>query len=92
MKRVHGIVHGEVQGVGFRAFTQRHATALGLSGWVRNLYDGNVEFLAEGETEKVREFIRLLGTGPRCAIVSRLEILEEEETEAPPGEFFDIRF
>jgi len=53
LARVHGIVHGRVQGVYFRAATQQQARRLGLMGWVRNCGDGTVEFLAEGAGEKV---------------------------------------
>jgi hypothetical protein len=48
MHRLHAVVHGRVQGVGFRYFVMREARALGLSGWVRNQADGSVEVEAEG--------------------------------------------
>ena len=54
-KQVHCVVRGRVQGVFFRASAQREATRLGVTGWVRNLSDGSVEIVAEGEDERVRE-------------------------------------
>jgi acylphosphatase len=46
--RLHAIIEGHVQGVGFRNFVQIIAKLIGVTGWVRNLYDGNVEVIAEG--------------------------------------------
>lgn len=54
---VHLIVKGRVQGVSFRATTTKKATEYGLSGWVRNLPDGNVEVMAEGEKENLNKLI-----------------------------------
>ena len=51
MERLHGMVHGDVQGVGFRYFIMREAQRLGLRGWVRNRDDGAVEFVAEGRRQ-----------------------------------------
>ncbi len=67
-------VYGRVQGVGYRYFTWRLAEGLGLTGYVRNLPDGKaVEVVAEGEREKLEEFIRQLESGPRLARVERVE-------------------
>ncbi|TRO54393.1 acylphosphatase, partial [Candidatus Bathyarchaeota archaeon] len=57
MIRAHITVEGRVQGVGFRANTNRMANQLGLKGWVRNLRDGKVEIIAEGEPELVDRLI-----------------------------------
>ena len=81
---------GVVQGVGFRAFTQRVAESLGLSGWVRNLPDGRVEVLAEGDEEVLCHFVKELWKGPRLSRVDRLEIIKEEENEPLFG--FSIRY
>ncbi|HCA81566.1 MAG TPA: acylphosphatase [Bacteroidetes bacterium] len=70
----HIVVQGLVQGVGFRYFVFRIAIRLGLGGWVRNLYDGNVEVLAEGERSLVEELIKDLKIGPRSAQVKDLTI------------------
>jgi acylphosphatase len=60
----HYLISGRVQGVGFRAFTRRTASGLGLRGWVRNLADGRVEALVAGTPEKVRLFEAQLKIGP----------------------------
>ncbi len=76
-------VSGLVQGVGFRAYTQRVAESLGISGWVRNLPDGRVEVLAEGDEEVLCHFVKELWKGPRLSRVERLEIIKEEEEDEP---------
>ena len=55
----HYLISGRVQGVGFRAFTARHATELDLKGWVRNLNDGRVEAVATGPATVLEEFEKL---------------------------------
>jgi len=70
--RVRVRVEGLVQGVFYRATTQRQARALGLKGWVRNLPDGAVECLAEGEKGDVEELLRWLARGPTGARVDRV--------------------
>jgi len=86
---VHIVVTGLVQGVGYRWFTARSAGALGLCGYVRNLYNGNVEIVAEGERSIVEELIKDIKIGPRSAHVSDLHI----EWVAPTGTYhrFEIR-
>jgi acylphosphatase len=72
--RVHIIVEGLVQGVGFRWYAARKAEALGLAGHVRNLYDGTVELEAEGDRSLLEELIRALKVGPRSARVTNLRL------------------
>jgi acylphosphatase len=72
IKRVHVIVEGHVQGVGFRYFTVEQARRLGLSGWVRNLPSGAVEAEAEGPREDLLTFLELLEEGPAGAYVRRV--------------------
>jgi len=67
---VHVFVDGRVQGVGFRYFVKELASQLSLTGWVRNLEDGRVEILAEGEKNNILEFIDHVRIGPRNAFVS----------------------
>ncbi|UCG83389.1 MAG: acylphosphatase [Dehalococcoidia bacterium] len=68
-------VHGHVQGVNFRYFVERHADALQLNGYVKNLSDGRtVEVRAEGEKEKLDELLKLLRTGPPRARVDRVDV------------------
>lgn len=70
------LVHGRVQGVGFRYFVARHANRLGLTGWVRNLPDGRVEVLAGGAPERLGELESSLKVGPPHAWVEGMEISE----------------
>lgn len=72
----HAYVSGRVQGVYFRQSTQQQAEALGLDGWVRNLADGRVEVLFEGEPEAVEAFGEWLWRGPERAEVSAVEVEE----------------
>jgi acylphosphatase len=76
------VVSGRVQGVGFRFFSQETALHEGLTGWVRNLPDGRVEALVEGELEAVVRMERALRTGPRGARVDRVYIDDEDPTGA----------
>lgn len=69
---IHAIVTGRVQGVGFRYFVQREASRLGLVGWVRNLAEGNVEVLAQGEPKAVDALVAKLRQGPSLAWVQHL--------------------
>ena len=70
----HILVSGLVQGVGFRYFVNRTAVALGLRGYVRNLYNGHVEIEVEGNRSLIEEFIKRVKVGPRAAQVSDLKI------------------
>ena len=63
MERLHAIVHGDVQGVGFRYFVQRKGQQLGLQGWVRNNDDGTVELVAEGTRQQLEQLKRALEEG-----------------------------
>jgi len=74
MKRIHAVVRGRVQGVGFRASAAHEARRLGLRGWVRNLFDGTVEVLAAGEDAAVDGLAAWLKQGPRGAHVTGLDI------------------
>jgi len=74
MKRVNVIVSGRVQGVYYRASTQEKAQSLNLSGWVRNLPDGNVEFEAEGSEEDVDALIMWAWSGPAAARVDHVDV------------------
>lgn len=74
------LVRGRVQGVGFRAFVQRHGRALGLVGYARNLADGSVEVVAEGPEGSLELLKRRLQEGPRAARVTSVQ-----EVEPPDG-------
>ena len=75
--RLVAVVHGYVQGVGFRWFVEREAAGLGLSGWVANRADGSVEVVAEGPDEMLGELVLRLWEGPSSASVSEVEISRE---------------
>lgn len=83
VKRVHLFVSGRVQGVWFRQGTAQQAQALGLTGWVRNLSDGRVEVVAEGEAWRLERLIAYCHDGPPLARVEEVEVVEEPAT----GEF-----
>lgn len=72
------VVRGRVQGVWFRASTQRMAQGLGLSGWVRNLPDGGVEALFEGAPLAVQSAVEWCHDGPEHARVDSVELFAEE--------------
>jgi acylphosphatase len=71
---VHLFVRGRVQGVFFRASTQKTAKGLGLTGWVKNCSDGSVEIQAEGDKAKLEEFIAWCRKGPPLASVSGVDL------------------
>ncbi|MDQ3803298.1 MAG: acylphosphatase [Acidobacteriota bacterium] len=77
-------ISGEVQGVGFRYFTQRVAARHQVVGYVRNLADGRVEVLAEGAPESIEGFKHDLAAGPRHARVGQVEELNLEPTGQYP--------
>jgi acylphosphatase len=87
---VHIVVNGMVQGVGFRYFVRHHARQLGLTGWVRNLPNGDVEIMAEGNRESVERLIVEVRRGPHSAVVSNADIIWKE----PSGLFedFDVAY
>ncbi|WP_329376539.1 acylphosphatase [Streptomyces sp. NBC_01351] len=90
MVRKRVIVSGVVQGVFFRDTCRREALAHGVSGWVRNLPDGDVEALFEGGEDAVEAMVRWSRTGPAAAVVRAVEVHEEPVApEAPSG--FDVR-
>lgn len=76
---VHCIIHGRVQGVGFRAWTRRTAAAKNLDGWVRNLPDGTVEALFAGEEEAVSQMVEVCRKGPVFSRVIRIDRLQAED-------------
>jgi len=85
--RAHVYVSGRVQGVFFRSETQDEALRHGLTGWVRNLPEGRVEAVFEGDKDKVDRLIEFCRRGPPGARVSRVDVQWESYT----GEFRDFR-
>ena len=80
------VISGRVQGVGFRWFTKDVAAREGVTGWVRNLPDGRVEALAEGDADAVTRVERLLQHGPPGARVQSVNAITEE----PSGAYRDF--
>ncbi|RKU07489.1 acylphosphatase [Candidatus Poribacteria bacterium] len=84
------LISGKVQGVGFRNFTQINAKQLGVNGYAKNLPNGKVEVIAEGDKAQLDALVALLKKGPRFARVDSLEFDERPFT----GEYktFGIRY
>ncbi|RLI15150.1 MAG: acylphosphatase [Candidatus Hecatellales archaeon] len=88
--RAHVYVAGRVQGVFFRWYTRDEAEKLGVKGWVRNLPDGRVEAVFEGEKEAVERMIEFCRRGPPAAEVENVEVRWETPTGEHKG--FKIRY
>jgi acylphosphatase len=86
-ERLHALVEGLVQGVGFRYFVSYYAEELQLTGWVRNLWDGRVEILAEGTRTVLEKMLEHLQKGPRGAQVSKVDV----QWQAATNEFMEFR-
>jgi len=84
--RAHVLVSGKVQGVFFRSSTKDKAEELGISGWVRNLSDGRVEAIFEGEKEDVDKMVEWCRKGPEYARVTGIDVFMEDYK----GEFKDF--
>jgi len=87
MKRVHVFISGRVQGVWFRSYTEAEAKKLGVKGWVRNLPDGRVEAVFEGEDSAVDKMVAWCHKGSPYAKVEKVEVIEEPYK----GEFTDFK-
>jgi len=90
LARLSVVVHGRVQGVFYRDFTRTQAIALGVTGYVRNLPDGNVETVAEGAREALESLLAQLRMGPPSARVDQVEVQWGDHR----GEFvrFEVRY
>ena len=88
-RRAHAVVIGRVQGVSYRAATASQARRLGVSGWVRNLADGNVELEVEGDDVQVATLLAWCEQGPPAARVVRV-LVEERALVGEGG--FEIRY
>jgi len=76
--RAHVVISGMVQGVFFRSHAVHQATSLGLTGWVKNLDDGSVEAVFEGDKSQVEKMIKWCHKGPSMAIVEKADIKYED--------------
>ena len=88
--RAHVFISGKVQGVFFRATTRDIARRYGVTGWVKNLWDGRVEAIFEGDEDAVKKVIEWCHIGPPGARVEKVEVMYEDYK----GEFdnFEIRY
>lgn len=88
MRRVHVVVDGDVQGVGYRYTMQHTARRAGASGWVRNLRDGRVEAEVEGDDAQVEAVLAWMADGPRGG---RVTSLEATDIDPVGGGAFEVR-
>jgi acylphosphatase len=88
--RAHLLIDGRVQGVFYRAFAREVANSFGLSGWVKNLGDGTVEAVFEGDKKAIQQAIQKCHAGPPGARVSKIDVQWEHYTGEENG--FRIRY
>ena len=91
----HMVVHGRVQGVGYRAFVEYEALRRGIEGWVRNCRDGSVEAVLAGEADAVAAMIEACRRGPHSARVDTLDQRagsEDDLKSRRAGELFSVLF
>ena len=72
MIAVHISVYGEVQGTGFRAWSQKQADKFSLSGWIRKASDGSIEIFSQGEEDKINDFVSICWDGPNMAFIDEV--------------------
>ncbi len=90
MKRVHILVYGIVQGVFFRRNVNKLANELGLTGFVKNLDDGSVEIVAEGDDDKLKKLVEFCKKGPFGARVDSIKVDFGKATDKFYG--FEVRY
>ncbi len=73
-RRVHAFYSGRVQGVGFRVTAEETGCSLGVVGWVKNLRDGRVELLAEGDEATLKRFLEDIRTGPMKNFINHVDV------------------
>jgi acylphosphatase len=88
-QRVRAVVTGRVQGVWYRDSCRREAERLGVTGWIRNRSDGNVELEAEGDRDALDALLRWCAVGPRLAVVSNVTVTDD--LDATGGIGFHVR-
>jgi acylphosphatase len=91
----HMVVHGRVQGIGYRAFVEHEALRRGIEGWVRNRRDGSVEAMLAGDADAVTAMIEDCRRGPYSARVDTLDQRAGSEDDLKPrraGELFSVLF
>jgi acylphosphatase len=86
MREVHCIVSGDVQMVMYRAFAKKNADRLGIAGTVRNISDGTVEVVAQGDESRLKEFVEILRKGSGMSKVDDVKV----EIKSPKERFSDF--
>lgn len=81
MKAIRVIATGKVQGVCYRESTRAEANRIGVAGWVRNLPDGSVEAVLQGDLQDIEQLVNWMEMGPQFAIVEKLEVEDIEIAE-----------
>ncbi len=84
IEEFHAIVSGRVQGVGYRFFVRDQANKLCLKGYVRNLFNGEVEVLVQGRRQDMEQLLKLMQKGPEMAWIQDIEV-----NWRPPTEYYD---
>jgi acylphosphatase len=87
---LQAVVHGHVQGVSFRYYARRRACELGVTGYVRNRWDGTVEVVAEGRRSDLEELLAFLHVGPPGAVVTQVDTQWPIPTNA--FDRFEVRY
>lgn len=87
----HVLIHGRVQGVGFRAWTQHQAELHGLKGWVRNRRDGSVEAVFSGPGDMIEVMLKACHQGPAGSLVERIDPMDGMDAEFDGASGFEIR-
>lgn len=90
-RTVHVLIHGRVQGVGFRAWVHHQAELHGLKGWVRNRRDGAVEAVFSGPDDLVEVMLKACRQGPRGSVVERVEPVGSGEADSGSIGRFEVR-
>ena len=90
-RTVHVLIHGRVQGVGFRAWTHHQAELHGLKGWVRNRRDGAVEAMFSGPGDLVDVMLKACRQGPAGSLVERIEPVEGSPETGDSLDAFEVR-
>ena len=88
---LHVLIHGRVQGVGFRAWVHHQAELHGLEGWVRNRRDGAVEAMFSGPDDLVEVMLKACHQGPAGSRVERVEPIENGGVEFDASSEFEVR-
>ena len=90
VEQFKALIHGRVQGVGYRFFAERFALELGITGYAKNLYNGDVEVVAQAEKVVLETFLAKLREGPRMSKVTDIDVEWQSVSEQYPN--FDIQF